>query len=451
VRVEVISGADAGQVLDLDDGSAVIGRAPGLDLTLTDGRVSTRHLRLQISPSGATVTDLGSTNGTTLGSRRLPPDQPTPLDEGARIGLGDTVLQITGLRAGPTGTVVEGAVPPAAAAPSGPPPTAIGQPPPEMPRIVPPSPPPVAAPAAAAPPPYQPPYQPPGAPPSPGGRGGGGGGQNRNLLIGAGIGAAILIVGIVAALALGGGGGGSDATTTAVLPTTTALPPTTTEVPTTATTPTDSLTTPTDTVPTDTVPTDSTDTVPTDTAPTDTGTTSGGDANDPGAKLTLDQTFDSDSGPAVKYPSGWTVAHVAETDQAYETLDLGSAAAATDSNMHMRVIVGAPHNFGDFDSVSSLFARAKKSAEEHGYLDWQVTNQSTPKDGQLGNAPAQAAGFQWTAGDTKGRGVIFAARDPDTQEWVFGWAAFVDSNADETHVQARDDTVVDLVSSLNFS
>ena len=156
MRVEVISGVDAGSVLDLDDGSAVIGRAPGLDLTLTDGRVSTRHLRVQIGPGGATVTDLGSTNGTTLGSQRLPPDQPTPLDEGARIGLGDTVLQVTGLRAGPTGTVIEGAAPPVI----GPAPTAIGQPPApvpppaDMPRIVPPSPQPVAAvPPSAAPPP----------------------------------------------------------------------------------------------------------------------------------------------------------------------------------------------------------------------------------------------------------------------------------------------------------
>ena len=126
MRVEVISGADAGSVLDLDDGNAVIGRAPGLDLTLTDGRVSTRHLRVQVGPAGATVTDLGSTNGTTLGSRRLPPDQPTPLDEGARIGLGDTVLQVTGVRAGPTGTVIEGVAPPAI----NPAATAIGQPPP---------------------------------------------------------------------------------------------------------------------------------------------------------------------------------------------------------------------------------------------------------------------------------------------------------------------------------
>jgi hypothetical protein len=118
--------------------------------------------------------------------------------------------------------------------------------------------------------------------------------------------------------------------------------------------------------------------------------------------------------------------------------------------MHQRVILGAPHNFGDFDTVSSLFARAKSSAEDHGYLDWKVTNQSTPKDGTLGNAPAQAAGFEWDSGSAKGRGVIFAARDPKTREWVFGWAAFVDSNADDTHVQARDDTVVDLVSSVAF-
>ena len=255
----------------------------------------------------------------------------------------------------------------------------------------------------------------------------------------------MLVVGVVAALAFGGGGGSGDPTTTAV------LPPTTTQVPTTVTTPTESLTTPTDTVPTDTVPTDTvpTDTVPTDTTPTDTGATAG-DPNDPASKLALDQDFASDSGPGYGYPSGWTASHVTETDKAYETLDLGSSTSDDTSNMHMRVIIGAPHNFGDFDTVAKLFARAKASAEDHGYLSWKVTNQSTPKDGTLGHAPAQAAGFQWDSGSAKGRGVIFAARDPKTQEWVFGWAAFVDSNADDAHVQARDDTIVDLVSSLAF-
>ena len=180
MRVEVISGVDAGRVLYLDEGSAVIGRAPDLDLRRrTDG---SRHgtCACRSPPTGATVTDLGSTNGTTLGSRRLPPDQPTPLDDGARIGLGDTVLQITGLRAGPTGTVIEGPTPPRD--PTARPPTAIGQPPPprrpRRPRPACPascrprrSPWPAAARGRAAAPPFQPPAAAARAVPA-GGRGG---------------------------------------------------------------------------------------------------------------------------------------------------------------------------------------------------------------------------------------------------------------------------------------
>ena len=68
------------------------GVEPEIDLGIhpVDRGVSTQHAVLRIRDSGLTVTDLGSTNGTTLNSSEdfLADGVETPLSDGDRIHVG---------------------------------------------------------------------------------------------------------------------------------------------------------------------------------------------------------------------------------------------------------------------------------------------------------------------------------------------------------------------------
>src|SRR4051794_9687519 len=110
MRGEGTSGPDAGRTFEIESGQAVIGRSADADLTLTDALASSRHARLDVTASGATLTDVGSTNGTTVDGSRIAPVTPTPLRDGTRVGIGGSILQVSG-------------IPGSAAAPA---PTAIG-------------------------------------------------------------------------------------------------------------------------------------------------------------------------------------------------------------------------------------------------------------------------------------------------------------------------------------
>ncbi len=68
-RVTVTRGPDRGKTLDLGPTTATavhVGKSDAADLALTDPEVSRRHLALDLAAGGVTVTDLGSTNGTTI-------------------------------------------------------------------------------------------------------------------------------------------------------------------------------------------------------------------------------------------------------------------------------------------------------------------------------------------------------------------------------------------------
>jgi S-DNA-T family DNA segregation ATPase FtsK/SpoIIIE len=62
----VVGGPDAGVRHALPGGQHVVGRGPGADLVLSDRSMSRRHLWVEVGPSGVTVGDAGSSNGTFL-------------------------------------------------------------------------------------------------------------------------------------------------------------------------------------------------------------------------------------------------------------------------------------------------------------------------------------------------------------------------------------------------
>jgi hypothetical protein len=68
---------------------ATIGRLPECEVALKDRGASRRHAQISLKDDVATLTDLGSTNGTEVNGH---PVQTTPLDDGDRITIGTTVL-----------------------------------------------------------------------------------------------------------------------------------------------------------------------------------------------------------------------------------------------------------------------------------------------------------------------------------------------------------------------
>jgi DNA-binding NtrC family response regulator len=84
-RVHVLSGPDAGQGAEIDNGTFLVGTHQNTDLRLTDKGVSRYHLELQLRPDGLKVTDLESTNGTFQGSTRL---GSVVLTQAAKLKLG---------------------------------------------------------------------------------------------------------------------------------------------------------------------------------------------------------------------------------------------------------------------------------------------------------------------------------------------------------------------------
>src|SRR6476469_7516708 len=72
-EVRVTSGADEGKSVAVSPRSAgrlLIGTSESCALRLTDRRVSRRHLALDTKDGSLRVTDLGSTNGTTVNGLR---------------------------------------------------------------------------------------------------------------------------------------------------------------------------------------------------------------------------------------------------------------------------------------------------------------------------------------------------------------------------------------------
>ncbi|WP_408897549.1 FHA domain-containing protein [Nocardioides sp. R1-1] len=91
-KVEVVQGVNTGIVADLSQAPILIGRGNDAAIRLDDDYVSTRHARIVESGGQWYVEDLGSTNGTYLGSQRL--TQPVPVGLGSQIRIGKTIVEL---------------------------------------------------------------------------------------------------------------------------------------------------------------------------------------------------------------------------------------------------------------------------------------------------------------------------------------------------------------------
>ncbi|MGZ5417908.1 MAG: FHA domain-containing protein FhaB/FipA [Nocardioides sp.] len=91
-HVAITEGANAGENISLDLAPLLIGRGSDAAIRLDDDYVSTRHARIASSSDQWFVEDLGSTNGTYIGSSRL--TQPTTIQLGTQIRIGKTTLEL---------------------------------------------------------------------------------------------------------------------------------------------------------------------------------------------------------------------------------------------------------------------------------------------------------------------------------------------------------------------
>jgi len=88
----VTAGSLAGTTLTLMDAGVLLGRNPECTLVLDDDFASGRHARIFRRDGGWVVEDLGSTNGTYMGSTRL--TQPTPVEVGSALRIGKTIFEL---------------------------------------------------------------------------------------------------------------------------------------------------------------------------------------------------------------------------------------------------------------------------------------------------------------------------------------------------------------------
>jgi pSer/pThr/pTyr-binding forkhead associated (FHA) protein len=94
VKVIVKSGPDANRELVLGEAGRayVIGRGPGLDLTLSDVDASRRHIEVGRRGPHLWVKDLGSKNGALLDNAALPANKETIWPRGKLVSIGATEL-----------------------------------------------------------------------------------------------------------------------------------------------------------------------------------------------------------------------------------------------------------------------------------------------------------------------------------------------------------------------
>ncbi|MCB4208679.1 FHA domain-containing protein [Arthrobacter sp. UM1] len=91
-KLVVTEGPQAGTVVELADSPVLLGRAQESTLVLADDYASGRHARLFPQGSRWFIEDLGSTNGTFVGSEPLV--RAIPVEPGTPLRIGKTVFEL---------------------------------------------------------------------------------------------------------------------------------------------------------------------------------------------------------------------------------------------------------------------------------------------------------------------------------------------------------------------
>ncbi|MET3961900.1 pSer/pThr/pTyr-binding forkhead associated (FHA) protein [Marmoricola sp. OAE513] len=91
-QVAILEGSSKGLVVDLAGAPLLIGRGSDAAIRLDDDYVSTRHARIARSGDQWYVEDLGSTNGTYIGTSRI--TQATAISLGTQIRIGKTIMEL---------------------------------------------------------------------------------------------------------------------------------------------------------------------------------------------------------------------------------------------------------------------------------------------------------------------------------------------------------------------
>ncbi len=91
VSLSVIEGKDTGKTFRIDKPAFTIGREKA-DLVLNDTQVSRKHASIQFHDRRIILKDLGSTNGTFIGTKQITEEELKHLDE---ITIGDTRMLVT--------------------------------------------------------------------------------------------------------------------------------------------------------------------------------------------------------------------------------------------------------------------------------------------------------------------------------------------------------------------
>jgi pSer/pThr/pTyr-binding forkhead associated (FHA) protein len=94
MRLVVEQGKLAGHGFELERSVIVIGRGQDCDIILDEHQVSRQHARLEHTPQGWMLLDLGSTNGTQVNGQQLRAHDPYALQPGDRVALGSAVLAL---------------------------------------------------------------------------------------------------------------------------------------------------------------------------------------------------------------------------------------------------------------------------------------------------------------------------------------------------------------------